>query len=94
MTSSDEPPVPDVREFLSGDERWRERFPDAELVREMEGGAVFRAETPEGSWLIVDEGTMVEFLDPEDAALAGVSLERYATRDDRDRGIGRRLPRP
>lgn len=94
MTGRAERPIPDAREHLPGDTRWRERFPGAELVREMEGGAIFRAETPEGCWVILDEGTMVEFLDPEDAVLAGVTLERYATREDRDRAIARRLPRP
>ncbi len=94
MTGRPDRPVPYAREHLSGDTPWRERFPDAQLVRGMEGGAIYRAETPTGSWVILDEGTMVEFLDPEDAVLAGVTLERYANREDRDLAIAWRLPRP
>jgi hypothetical protein len=59
----------------------------------MEGGAIYRADTEEGSWVILDEGTMSEFLDPEDAALAGVTLELYPTPQDRDAAIAWRLPR-
>ena len=93
MTQREKRPTPDTREHLPGDAPWRERFPDAELVQGMEGGAIFRAVTPEGSWMILDEGTMVEFLDPEDAVLAGVTIEKYATSAERDYAIDLRLPR-
>ncbi|MDP9377234.1 MAG: hypothetical protein M3P40_06630 [Actinomycetota bacterium] len=64
---------------------WRERFPHARQVVGFEGGAVFEAEGEGAYWLIKDEGTMVDFLDPdEDADLLArlVALERYANHQD------------
>jgi hypothetical protein len=58
----------------------------------MEGGAIYSAETDDGFWAVLDESTMAEFLGPEDAALAGVTLELYATAQDRDDAIAWRLP--
>lgn len=63
---------------------WEKRFPDAREVAVYEGGAVYEAEAEGAYWLIKDEGTMADFIDPEqDADLLAilVSLERY---DDRD----------
>lgn len=60
---------------------WRERFPHARQVVGFEGGAVYEAEGEGAYWLIKDEGTMADFLDPdEDADLLAslVALERYA----------------
>lgn len=66
---------------------WRERFPDVRPVAGFEGGAVYAAEGEGASWLIKDEGTMADFLDPdEDADLlaALVTLERYVSAPSRD----------
>ena len=63
---------------------WRDRFPNALRVAGFEGGAVYRAEGEGAYWLIKDEGTMADFLDPDEDAdiLASlVSLERYEDRD-------------
>jgi hypothetical protein len=59
-------------------------------VRKVEGGVVYTAETDQAWWAILDEGTMADFLDPEDAVLAGVTLERYDTRADRQSSLARR----
>jgi hypothetical protein len=66
---------------------WRERFPEARQVAGCKGGAVYEAEGENAYWLIKDEGTMADFLDPdEDADLLAslVSLERYRDRGSRD----------
>jgi hypothetical protein len=66
---------------------WRERFPDARQVAGFEGGAVYEASGEGAYWLIKDEGTMADFLDPDDDAglLASlVSLERYTDRSAHD----------
>lgn len=63
---------------------WRKRFPNARRVARLEGGAVYEAEGEGAYWLIKDEGTMADFLDPdEDADLLAslISLERYEDRD-------------
>jgi len=73
---------------------WHQRFPDARQVAGFEGGAVYEAEGEGAYWLIKDEGTMADFLDPEeDAGLLAslVSLERYADRAARCRS-GRDAP--
>ena len=60
---------------------WRKRFPHARRVTALEGGAVYAAEGEGAYWLIKDEGTMADSLDPdEDADLLAslVALERYA----------------
>jgi hypothetical protein len=47
---------------------WRKRFPDAHVVVRFEGGAVYAAVDSDGFWLIRDEGTLADLLDPvEDA---------------------------
>jgi|tagenome__1003787_1003787.scaffolds.fasta_scaffold20960996_3 hypothetical protein len=62
---------------------WRKRFPDAERLLGAEGGAVYAAEGEGTFWLISDEGTMADFLDPdEDADLLAsmVKLRRFGDR--------------
>lgn len=58
---------------------WRKRFPDAELLEAREGGAVYATAAEGAWWIIFDEGTMIEFLDDEDADIghALVTLRRY-----------------
>jgi hypothetical protein len=66
---------------------WRKRFPDARQVAGFEGGAVYEAEAEGAYWLIKDEGTMADFLDPDtDADLLAslVALKRYTDRVSRD----------
>jgi hypothetical protein len=64
--------------------RWRQRFPTAEILADFEGGAVYAAQGEGAFWVIKDEGTMVDFLDPqEDASLLEslVKLQRFGSRD-------------
>lgn len=71
---------------------WPDRFPGARRVAGFEGGAVYEAEGEAAFWLIKDEGTMADFLDPdEDADLLAslVSLERYDDRAARDSAADR-----
>lgn len=59
---------------------WRKRFPRAERVLGAEGGGVYAAEGEGAWWLMTDEGTMADFLDPdEDADLLAsmVKLRRF-----------------
>lgn len=67
--------------------RWKERFPHAHRVAGFEGGAVYEAEGEGAFWLISDEGTLADLLNPEeDAGLIArlVKLERFAHESDRE----------
>ena len=62
---------------------WRQRFPDAVRVAGAEGGAVYAAEAEDGWWVITDEGTMADFLDPdEDADLLASMVKLTRFEDD------------
>lgn len=68
---------------------WRSRFPDAEPVLAGESAPAYTAELDDGHWLIVDEGTMVDFLDEEDQEMAHglVKLTRYDERRGLERAV-------
>lgn len=86
MTGESEPTV----ERHPSHYQWHRRFPDARQVAGFEGGAVYEAENEGAYWLIKDEGTLADFLDPdEDADLLAslVSLDRYADRAARDAAV-------
>lgn len=48
---------------------FRKRFPQSRRVGGFEGGAVYAAEKSDKFYLIVDEGTMADFILPEDEDL-------------------------
>jgi hypothetical protein len=55
---------------------WRRRFPGAERLSRGEGFAAYSAETSGRWWIIVDEGSIADFLDEEDLA-ACVLIEEF-----------------
>lgn len=61
--------------------RWRERFPDAELVLRMEGGSVYSAEAEGAWWLISDEAALADFLD-EDEEIDLINVKRFDSREE------------
>ena len=63
---------------------WRKRFPHARRVTALEGGAVYAAEGEGAYWLIKDEGTMADFLDPDEDADLLASLVALARYDDHE----------
>ena len=72
----------DVEQHPAGYE-WSARFPEYERLLAGEGWVMFTARGEGAWWLVFDEGTLADFLDPvEDAALLAtlVRLERF---DDR-----------
>lgn len=80
---------------------WSSRFPDHEVVFRAEGGAVYSARGEEAYWLITDEGTLADLLDPDDADLLTslIKLEKFDDHADWRAAIEalprpRRLPRP
>jgi hypothetical protein len=74
------PSPPDALERHPYDYPWRKRFPDAYVVVGFEGGAVYAAVDSDGYWLIRDEGTLADLLDPvEDADVLArlVSVQHF-----------------
>ena len=65
--------------------RWRQRFPDARVVTEFEGGANYLADAEGSYWLITDAGTLADFLPGDDPGLDElVTITRFSSRADRD----------
>jgi len=45
---------------------YRELFPDSKMIGGFEGGVVYKASKEGKSYLIIDEGTLADFLDEDD----------------------------
>lgn len=45
---------------------YKEHFPDMKEIGGFEGGAIYKAEKDNKYYLIIDEGTLAEFLDDDD----------------------------
>ncbi|GIK21758.1 MAG: hypothetical protein BroJett005_11720 [Ignavibacteriota bacterium] len=45
---------------------YRELFPDSKMIGGFEGGAIYKASKDGKFYLIIDEGTLAEFLDEDD----------------------------
>lgn len=67
------------------------QFPQAEQVAGGEGCVIYFAERDGGVYAITDEGTMADFLDPEDADLADAlcSAHRFSSPAARSRWLAR-----
>jgi hypothetical protein len=78
---------------------WRDRFPQARMVIGFEGGAVYAAEEGDKYYLILDEGTMADFLlegKDDDLLQILVKVIEFASADERSAYITARgwSPRP
>jgi hypothetical protein len=83
-------PEPISKEPVPRSASWQDQFPEATMACAFEGGAIYTADARGSFWLIIDEGTMADFLDEEDADMSLVSLEQYATRQERDIALSHR----
>lgn len=59
----------------------RARFPGMRMIKGFEGGAIYTAEQGDKFYVIIDEGTMADFIGEEDADLLS-SLVKVLTFDD------------
>lgn len=48
---------------------YRELFPNAKMIGGFEGGAIYKATKENKYYLIIDEGTLADFLDKDDQDL-------------------------
>jgi hypothetical protein len=64
----------------------KKRFPDMRILLEMEGGRILLAEKDERFYIIVDEGTMADFLsgDDENMREALVQVYEFETEGERE----------
>lgn len=76
---------------------WRTRLPDNQrLIAIGEGSATYAAEGEGAWWIVVDEGTLADFLDPvRDADVINtlVRLQRFDDRQSWDAAIAQRQAR-
>jgi len=70
----------------------REKFPHRRRVAAFEGGALYTAEKDGKYWVIVDEGTMRDFLSEKDAeGIEFVKTVPFETAEERDRYLRKRF---
>lgn len=71
---------------------FREIFLDAIMIAGFEGGAIYKAQKDNKFYLIIDEGTMADFLDEDDKDLLGqlVKVIEFETEDELNNYLGER----
>ncbi len=75
--------TPDAVETHPAGYAWSQRLDILEVLDRMEGGAVYSAEGEDSFWIVTDEGTLADFLPPDDPTRDElISLARF---DDRSR---------
>lgn len=63
------------------------RFPTLRPYAGAEGGGVYVADTPDGYYVVTDEGTLADFLEPDDPV---IFVRAFDTAADRDAYCARR----
>jgi hypothetical protein len=63
---------------------FREVFPDAKMIKGLEGGVIYKASKDNKKYLIIDEGTMADFLDVNDKDLLDrlIRIIEFNTEDE------------
>lgn len=63
---------------------YTEQFPDLKMVGGFEGGAIYKAIKDGKHYLIIDEGTLAEFLDYEDQDLLDqlINIMEFETEEE------------
>ena len=63
---------------------YRTLFPDAKMIGGFEGGAIYRAVKDNKHYLLIDEGTLADFLDEDDKDLLDqlVKIIEFETEDE------------
>ncbi len=57
---------------------WSDAMIDVEVLDRFEGGAIYSARSDGAFWIVVDEGTLADFLPPDDPTRSElIRLERY-----------------
>lgn len=70
----------------------KENYPNAKLIGGFEGGAIYKASKNDKHYLIIDEGTLADFLDEDDRDLLNqlVKVIEFETEEELNNYIGER----
>ena len=71
-------PDPDAVEHHPAGHSWLESMNSVEVLDRFEGGAIYAAKSDDAFWIVIDEGTLADFLPPDDPTMSElIRLERY-----------------
>ena len=71
-------PDPDFVEHHPAGYAWTERMVEIEIIDRFEGGAVYGARSADAMWIVIDEGTLADFLPDDDPTSEQlIQLQRY-----------------
>lgn len=72
--------------------KYRELFPDSKIIGGFEGGAIYNAVKGNKHYLIIDEGTLADFLDEDDRDLLDqlVKIIEFENEDELNNYLGER----
>jgi len=75
--------------------KYREQFPDAKMIGGFEGGAIFQAIKDNKHYIIIDEGTLADFLDEDDKDLLDqlVKIIEFETEEELNKYLEERSGR-
>lgn len=71
---------------------FRVQFPDAKMIGGFEGGAIYRSVKNNKHYLIIDEGTLADFLDEDDRDLLNqlIKIVEFENEDELNHYLGDR----
>ena len=71
---------------------FKEIYPEAKMIGGFEGGAIYKAVKDNKYYLIIDEGTMADFLDEDDRDLLDqlVKVIEFETEEELNQYLGER----
>ena len=71
---------------------FKEIYPEAKMIGGFEGGAIYKAIKDNKCYLIIDEGTMADFLDEDDRDLLDqlVKVIEFETEEELNQYLGER----
>ncbi len=72
---------------------FRELFPDSKIIGGFEGGAIYKAIKDNKYFLIIDEGTLADFLDDDDKDLLDqlVKIIEFETEEELNHYLSNKL---
>ncbi|MBK9097490.1 MAG: hypothetical protein IPM14_05050 [bacterium] len=71
---------------------YRKLFPDSKMIGGFEGGAIYKASKDGKFYLIIDEGTLADFLDEDDQDILDqlVKIIEFENEDELNNYLGER----
>lgn len=71
---------------------YRELFPDSKMIGGFEGGAIYKAIKDNKHFLIIDEGTLADFLDEDDQDILDqlIKIIEFENEDELNHYLGDR----